>query len=171
MAYFSFAMKMTIVMTTKLQTVIVLALFACVDPKTSDKHQSTVEQVAVESDTLLLEAKIQVIETVLNLPGVIYFSKVDYISAKYGRIFLLFESPEIPNLPPIMQRGKELQILTVKDSVTQSMPCYVFDILEIENDSALVRMRFDLTGAIARGKLVKSNGTWVPEENFLVGVR
>jgi hypothetical protein len=88
------------------------------------------------------------------------------------KIYILLEDAERKdNLPDIIQRGKPLRIVHSADSITEDIPCYIFDKIEVQGDSAYIRVTFDITGTIALGNLNYINGHWVPDKEFKVGVR
>lgn len=58
------------------------------------------------------------------------------------------------------------------DSIdTSKEPCYVFVKIEIGHDSAYVHMVLDLTNTLVFGKLYHDQGQWIPDPNFLAGIR
>jgi hypothetical protein len=115
----------------------------------------------------------ELVETVLNLPGVIKFSKADYIQEKYGNISIYFSQDSIANsIPPIFQNGNPLELVYNLDTVdVAEKPCYVFTKISISNNDAYLYMTFDITGAIAYGNLKYIDGKWSPDKEFIVGVR
>ena len=115
----------------------------------------------------------QLIETVLNLPDVIRFCKVDLIQKKYGAAAIYFEQDSIArDISSIFQNGNSLRLVQSMDTIdSEEEPCYVFSKIVIDNNDAYVYMTFDITGAIAYGNLKWIDGQWLPTQEFLVGVR
>ena len=126
----------------------------------------------VKGDSSLIDKKVKLIETVLNLPGVIKFSKIKFIGEKFDSVFILLKDSEFKdNTPSIVQDGYRLSVLHNLGSLdTTEQPCYIFN-MEFKGDTASVQMTFDITGAIAVGKLNYIKGHWVPDSEFKVGVR
>ena len=121
-----------------------------------------------------IEAKTkQLVETILNLPAVIKFSKTEFIQEKYGPISIYFDQDTIGrNISTIFQRGRSLQLLHRLDSINSEVrPCYVFTKITINHDEAYAYMTFDITGAIAYGNLKYIDGNWLPDKDFVIGVR
>lgn len=153
---------------------VILSLFACFKENSrSDKavrvDEDSTSSTQAHSD--LDEKKLALIETVLNMPDVIRFSKIDLVRKKYGPIYIFIDHVEMKDVTSIVQNGNPLRVLHSLGSVTEGRPCYVFDRIQIYDDSARVRMKFDITGAIAFGKLKYTGQEWVPDKEFLVGVR
>ncbi|HEX5170896.1 MAG TPA: hypothetical protein VFW11_17095 [Cyclobacteriaceae bacterium] len=118
------------------------------------------------------ERKIQLVENIMNLPDVIRFSKLEFIRKRYGKIYVLIKDDEgVNNVSPIMQNGHWLNALSSSDSVADTKPCYVFDKIELRDNAAHVRMAFDITGAFVIGNLNYIDERWVPDDEFMVGVR
>ena len=118
------------------------------------------------------ERKIELIETILNMPAVMRFSKLEFIRKEYDEISILAKDYEIIDKgPSIRQNGQSLNVLSSADSIPDNKPCYVFDKLELHGNAAYVRMTFDITGAIAYGQLNYIDGRWIPDGDFTVGVR
>jgi hypothetical protein len=135
------------------------------------KGQVSTESQSIDSLTNRQDATprcVSLIETVLNLPDLIRFSKLDLVKEKHDKIFVAVDGCE--GIPPIKQNGKALGILKI-DSVDTDLPVYLFQKLEIHGDSAYVLVLFTYTNATAIGNLKFDNGNWVPEKNFLIGVR
>ena len=161
------------IMRVALYLVIIFGLFACLKENSgSDKAVSAASATfTAEVHPRLHEKEVALIEAILNMPDVIRFSKIDLIRKKYHTVYILLDHPDMKDITSITQRGHSLHVLQNHDAVTEGRPCYVFDRIEIYNDSARVRMKFDITGAIAFGKSRDTNQKWVPEEEFPVGVR
>lgn len=153
--------------------IVLLNLLACFNQKNKASKQTTAtDSIPVKVHSQLNAKKIELIETVLNLPDVIRFSKLEFIRKKYDEVYILLEGIEdTGSIPSIRQSGKSLAVVYSMDSIIQNKPCYVFDKIEIQGDSAYVRMTFDITGAIAFGNLKYTGRHWVPDKNFMVGVR
>lgn len=162
-----------ILMKMCLYVIVILNLFACFDQKSNaDKQLAATDSIPTKVQPNLDEKKIKLVETVLNLPGVIRFSKIEFIRKKYGKVYILLEyTGKNDTLPIIMQSGKPLHVLHSADSITEDTPCYIFEKMEILGDSAYIRMKFDITGAMAFGSLKYTDRQWVPDKEFLAGVR
>lgn len=152
---------------------LVLILIGCSNRKSNPDEQLPTDLSAIEAHANLPDKKkVELIETVLNLPDVIRFSKLEFIRKKYGKIYIFLKDDEgMDSVSPIMQKGQLLNVLINSDSITDNKPCYVFDKIELQGDSAYVRMTFDITGAIAFGNLNYIDEHWVPDDEFMVGVR
>lgn len=125
-------------------------------------------------DTVLIDSTAkQIVETVLNLPSVIKFSKADFIQKKYGPISIYFSQDSVAkSISSIYQNGYSLKLVQSVDTIdTAEEPCYVFSKITIDNNEAYVYMTFDITGALAYGKMKYIEGKWLPDKEFLVGVR
>lgn len=152
---------------------IVLMLIGCSNHKSSSDQQLPTDLSSTKVHSNLQdERKIELVETILNLPDVIRFSKLEFIRKKYGKIYILLKDDgSMDSVPAIMQNGQLLNILNSSDSIADNKPCYVFDKIELRDNSAYVRMTFDITGAIAFGNLNYIDKRWVPDNEFMVGVR
>lgn len=153
--------------------IVILSLFACF--KENSRYDKTVSVADSTSSTKvhsdLDQKKLALIETILNMPAVIKFCKIDLIRKEYGKIYIFIDHAEMKDITSVVQSGNSLHVLHSRDSVYENIPCYVFDRIQIHDDSARVRMKFDITGAIAFGKLNYTGQEWVPDKEFLVGVR
>lgn len=161
-------------MKTCLCIVLIFNLIGCSNHKSNPNNLSPSQVTPIKAQSNSLDKKkIQLIETVLNLPGVIKFSKLEYIRRKYGNVYILIEgNKDKDSISSIVQNGRSLSILRSLDSLRASdHPCYVFEKIDVRNDSAYVRMVFDITGAMAFGNLNYVDGHWVPDPEFIVGVR
>jgi hypothetical protein len=153
-----------------LVVVLVANIIGCFNVKSNDNSKILAE--ATKDSTLTDKKKIQLIETILNLPAVIKFSKFEIIRRNQIEIHLLLKPDEFDSIPNITQNGYRLSILHRIDSLKMSeQPCYVFPKMEIKGDTANVQMVLDITGLITNGKLYYVNGKWVPDKKFVVGVR
>ena len=152
---------------------LVLILIGCSNQRSNSDNQLPIDLSAAKVHSNLLdEKKISLIETVLNMPDVVRFSKLEFIRKKYGKIYILLKDEEsMDDAPPIMQNGQLLSVLNSPDSIADNKACYVFENIELGDDAASVRMTFDITGAIAFGNLNYIDEHWVSDDEFMVGVR
>src|SRR3970040_1992414 len=127
--------------------VLIFNLIGCSNQKSNPDKQLPTDLSSVKAHSIFLDRKkVQLVETVLNLPDVIRFSKLEFIRKKYGKVYIFIGDNEgADSTPPIMQNGHSLSVLSSLDSITDTKPCYVFDKIEIRGDTASVRMRFDIT--------------------------
>ena len=162
-------------MKTHLIAVIVINLLGCLNIKTKEINKlSSDSTMDRKVDSILIDRKkIQLIENILNLPDVIKFSKLEFIRKKYHSIFIVLKGNEFRgSRPRIIQNGYELGVLHSSDSLhTTGQPCYVFTRLEVKGDTAYVQMILDITGTLVFGKLIYSGDRWVPDREFVIGVR
>lgn len=111
----------------------------------------------------------ELLQTVLNSPGLIKLSKADLMREKYGKIFIFFNEnvPKPDSL--IYQKRFILEVTTAKPP--ENVPCYVFEKIKIHDNTAYVSLRLDITGFICYGNLKCVNGKWVPDNDFKIGYR
>ena len=150
--------------------VLLLNISGCNNVK-SDKELSK-DLSYIKQDSSLDRKKVQLIETVLNLPGVVRFSKVKFFRMDNKKIYILLKENEFEDdISSIIQDGQQISVLHSLDSLnTEEFPCYRFK-MELKGDKAFVNLFFEVTGAIAYGNLNYTDGHWVPDEKFIVGVR
>jgi hypothetical protein len=153
-----------------LVVVLVANIVGCFNVKS--KGNSTILAEATKDSALTDKKKIQLIETILNLPEVIKFSKFEIIRRNQIEIHVLLKPDEFDSIPNITQNGYRLSILHRIDSLKMSeQPCYIFPKMEIKGDTADVQMIFDKTGLLAYGKLYYVKDKWELDKKFVVGVR
>lgn len=155
-----------------LSAVIVFGIIGCFNIKSNKEDKDLINDL--KSDSILIaNKKVQLIETVLNLPDVINVSKLKLIRKEYNKVFILLKDSEFKDIKPsIIQDGYQLIVLNSLDSLdTTKQPCYIFTKMEIKDDTAYVQMIFDITGALAFGKLNYTEGHWIPDKAFTIGVR
>lgn len=147
-------------------------LTKCGKPHENGSELTASESPTTDSVVIDLTAK-QIVETVLNLPAVIKFSKADFIQKKYGTISIYFRQDSVAeSISSIYQNGYSLKLVQSVDTIdTVEEPCFVFSKITIGNSEAYVYMTFDITGAIAYGKMKYVDGKWSPDKEFIVGVR
>ncbi len=157
----------------KIFLIIILGFnIGCFKINTSDYREYPKDLGKTQDISLSDKKKAQLIETVLNLPSVIKFSKLKLIQEKYNNVYIILKRSDFnDSIPPIMQNGNRLMVLNSLDSLnTEEVPCYLFK-MDIKNDTAFVNLFFGITGALAYGNLNYIKGHWVPDKNFVVGVR
>lgn len=127
----------------------------------------------IDSTLATYQKRIQLIETVLNLPRVIKLSKFEIIKKARPSIYILLKENAFPGIPPIIkQNGYELTVLRSLDTLdTSTQPCYVFSKMELNGDVATIQMLYDITGLWVNGKLHYVEGEWVPDEELQIFVR
>lgn len=147
-------------------------LTKCGKPHENGSKLTASEPQTTDSVVIDSTAK-QIVETVLSFPAVIKFSKVDFIQKKYGPISIYFSQDSVAEtISSIYQNGHSLKLVRSISTIdTTEEPCYVFSKIAIGNNEAYVYMTFDITGAIAYGKMKYIDGKWSPDKEFLVGVR
>jgi hypothetical protein len=113
----------------------------------------------------------KLIEDVLNIPSVVKLSKADRIRKEYGilNVSLADNSAEIGD-SILYQKGSPIKVIK-NEKIGADTPCYLFEKLEVQGQSAYISMKFEITGFVCRGKLNYVEGRWVPEKDFLVGYR
>ncbi|HEY5746009.1 MAG TPA: hypothetical protein VIU12_08040 [Chryseolinea sp.] len=113
------------------------------------------------------------IETVLNMPDLIKFSKMAFVRERHKTVYLFIKpDPLTHSNALILQNDIPLSIVHSIDSLnTEETPCYVVKELSISGDEADILVLFDYTGAMAYGKLLYMKNKWVPDPEFIVGVR
>jgi hypothetical protein len=117
------------------------------------------------------QKKIDLVETVLNLPKVIKFSKVEQLRNNHKTIYIYFDRNEFKSIPMIVQEGRRLTVLKKLDSLNnEKVACYRFRI-KLNHTTAVVQLSMEVTGAIAYGNLNYIDGHWEPDKNFVVGVK
>lgn len=137
----------------------------------SCKNPSNDEPVFSKRDDVVSDSTLgKLIEDVLNIPSVIKLSKADRIRKEYGILYvsLADNSAEIGD-SILYQKGFPIKVINEKIGV--DTPCYLFEKLEVQGQSAYISMKFEITGFVCRGKLNYVEGRWVPEKDFLVGYR
>ena len=152
--------------------VFLICLTKCGKPHESAHKLPELDAPTTESILMDSTAK-QIVETVLNLPAVIKFSKADFIQKKYGAISIYFSQDSVAeSVSSIYQNGHPVKLVQSIDTIdTSEKPCFVFSKITISNNEAYVYMTFDITGAIAYGRMKYVDGKWSPDKEFLVGVR
>jgi hypothetical protein len=133
-------------------------------------QSSKEKKVALEQGSKSVDTKLtELVQTVLDSPGIIKLSKADFLREKYGKIYMFFdENVPKPN-SSIYQKGFVLE--AVNSRVTDDIPCYVFEKISIEGDKAYVSLHLDVTGFICYGNLNYVNEKWVPDNDFKIGYR
>jgi hypothetical protein len=133
----------------------------------NSSNENHLDSLSSRQDTTINKC-VSLVETVLNLPDLIRFSKLDLVKEEHSKIFVAVDG--CGKIPPIAQNGKMLDVLGT-DSVDVDLPVYLFQKFEIHGDSAYVLVLFTYTNATAIGSLKFDNSHWVPDKNFLIGVR
>jgi hypothetical protein len=124
------------------------------------------------ADTLCLEKK-KLVETVLNLPDVVRYSRLRNVRKAFDTIYIIFNNDDIDCvLTPYIQQGDTLKVINETDSInTIENPVYELIKINIIGNSAYVHLEFDISGAIAFGSLTRLYEEWVPDSTFVTGVR
>lgn len=152
--------------------ILIIVLAECGNPQRRES-KLTVAASGISHSPSIEEKTKQLVETILNLPGVLKFSKVDLIQKTYDTIYIHFtQNATVKSSFPISVKGKQLTLLHNLGSIkTEEKPCYIFTEIKIKNNDAYAYMIFDITGAIAYGNLKYTNGKWLPVKEFVTGVR
>ncbi|UII34894.1 hypothetical protein LVD17_13865 [Fulvivirga ulvae] len=153
--------------------IVVLSVFLCCTHDKKDiNSKKPIAMVNIEFDSICLDKK-KLIETVLNNPDLIRYSRLKNVKKVFAVILIDFNSDyDDCKLPPYIQGGDTLEIKSEKDSVnTMNIPIYEFKEVNIVGDSAYIYVEFDISGAIAYGSLSRLKGDWVPDSAFIMGVR
>lgn len=146
---------------------ITIFLMSCSQIK---NHEGRNDKQIVEPDSLCLKKK-KLTEAVLNYPDFVRYSKLLTVKKSFDAIFITFEDSIDCVFSSYVQQ-EVLELIEKKDSInTIGIPVYEIKALSVSGDSAYVHMEFDITGAIAYGSLLQSNGKWIPDSTFVIGVR
>lgn len=154
-------------------SIIVSILYACTQEKHNESDAKSITgDVFIEQDSFCLK-KNMLIDTVLNHPDVIRFSKLQAVRKAYDTIYINFIKDDINCIKhPYLQKGDTLKVIYTSDSInTRKAPIYEFSKIDIQGDSAYVVLEFDITGALAFGSFKQISGKWLPDSNFVVGFR
>jgi hypothetical protein len=143
---------------------------SCSDMKNS---KNLIVETPIDSTLITSQKKIQLIETILNLPGVIKLSKFETIKKARPNIYILLKENLFPDpVPIITQNGYQLTVLRSLGSLdTSTQPVYVFTRMEVKENAATVQMLYDITGLWVNGRLNYVEGKWIPDEELMVVVR
>ena len=143
---------------------------SCSDTK---NNKNVIVETPIDSTLITSRKKIQLIETILNLPGVIKLSKFEIIKKARPNIYILLKENLFPDTVPIIkQNGYQLTVLKSLDSLdTSTQPCYIFTRMELEENIATIQMQYDITGLWVNGELNYVEGKWIPDEKLRVAVR
>lgn len=136
---------------------------ACSNNSEEDKPRLSKDTVVEDSSLVSL------VEDVLSLPAVVKLSKADFIRKQYGTLYvsLTNENSKIRD-SVLYQVGLPIKVIK-DDKALSNSPCYVFEKIEMQGNSAYIEMKFAITGFVCRGKLNYIDGRWVAEKAFLVG--
>ncbi len=114
----------------------------------------------------------ELVKIVLNNVHLIRYSKMRNVRDRFDSIHIVFSQDYRCLIPPYTQNGDTLNILKKSSPLDRTeFPIYEFKTLNFFGDSAYVHLEFDLTGAISFGSFLRRNEQWVPDSNFVVGVR
>ena len=153
-------------------SIVIFLFFSCTQKKDQVREDESITVALLEIDSLCLKKK-KLVETVLNYPDVIKYSRLKNVRKAFDTIFIIFNDDDINCiLPPYIQQGDTLRVTYKNDSInTIEKPFYEFEKMGISGDSAYVYLEFDISGALAYGNLKQTNGQWIPDDNFIIGVR
>lgn len=112
----------------------------------------------------------ELVKTILNLPGVVKYSKVEFIQEEYDEIFVRFDPPS-PTFGDSVIFQNTFSLKVIKDIAPPNKPCYVFKKIDIQGNTAYVVLHFDITGFVCHGTLNYVEGKWMPDKTFKVGYR
>jgi hypothetical protein len=160
-------------MKNKAMIYVLIIFFISCTPKKEQVREGELGTVFLsESDSVCLKKK-RLVETVLNFPDVIRYSRLQNVRKAFDTIFIAFNENDMHCiLPPYIQQGDTLAVMTENDPInTIKKPIYEVKEMVIIGDSAYVYFEFDITGAIAYGSLRQLNEQWVPDSSFVMGVR
>jgi hypothetical protein len=149
---------------------LVLASFsACSNTKTYG--DSSFFRPSQKQDSTISDARLtNLVQTVLSHPGIVRFSKLEYILEKHKKVYVSFASDVVrPNRSTIHQNDVAVEVVDFK--TTFENPCYVFKRIDISGNTAHILLYFDITGFVADGDLTYIDGKWVPNKNFTIGYR
>ena len=153
-------------------TIVVFIFLSCIQNKEKAKEDESITTASLEPDPLCLKKK-KLVETVLNFPDVIRYSRLRNVRKAFDSIFIIFNEDDLNCiLPPYVQQEVTLEVMYKNDSInTVEKPFYEVEKINITGDSAYIHLEFDISGAIAYGSLKQINDQWVPDSNFVIGVR
>lgn len=127
--------------------------------------------MVAKDDSAIVDSRLnELVQTILNLPGVVKYSKVEFIREEYDEIFVRFDPPS-PTFGDSVILQKTFSLKVIKDVVSPNKPCYVFKKIDIQGNNAYVLLHFDITGFICRGTLNYVEGKWMPDKTFKIGYR
>ena len=152
--------------------IVVFLFFSCTQKKDKLRENESTMVALLETDSLCLKKK-NLVETVLNYPDVIRYSRLKNVRKAFDTIFIIFDEGDVNCiLPPYIQQGDTLKVTYKNDSInTIEKPFYELKKMDITGDSAYIYLEFDISGALAYGSLKRINKQWVPDSNFVTGVR
>jgi len=127
--------------------------------------------IVTKNDSVIVDSILnKLVQTILNLPGIVKYSKAEFIQKKYDKVFVRFDQQGATfSDSVIFQNGYSLKV--IKDTVSSDKPCYVFKEIDIHGNHAYVQLHFNITGFICRGTLYYVEGKWVPDKTFQIGYR
>lgn len=127
--------------------------------------------ILTKNDSVIVDSRLnELVQTILNLPGVVKYSKAEFIYKEYGEVFVRFDPlGSTFSDSVIFQRAYSLKV--VKDTIPSDKPCYVFEKIDIHGNNAYVLLHFNITGFICRGALNYVDGKWIPDKTFQLGYR
>ena len=148
-----------------LAAIMMVSTASCKNPSNDEPSFSKRDDVVSDSTLGKL------IEDVLNIPSVVKLSKADRIRKEYGilSVSLADNSVEIGD-SILYQKGSPIEVIK-NEKIGADTPCYLFEKIEVQGESAYISMKFEITGFVCRGKLNYVEGRWVPDKDFLVGYR
>jgi hypothetical protein len=151
-------------------SLMVIMLLVIVTLFSSACSQNRTKEGAAQ-DSVVIDLKLaELVQTVLNLPAVVKYSKLDLIRREYQKVYVSFDSAALkPDTSIIYQKGLPLEVIKLKQDFEG--PCYVFEKIVIHENTAYVSLYFKVTGFISSGKLTYANGKWIPDKNFTIGYR
>jgi hypothetical protein len=157
-------------MKISLALLLMFAATGCFFNTKSETKKTTGNEVLIQADSMDRK-KAALIESVLNLPEVIKFSKIKLIKEKRQHVYILLKGDEFSGpVPRLAQDGYPLTILHSTDSLTSDEPYYRFS-MQVKDNTAYVNLFFEITGAVASGNLTYRDGRWTPDKDFRTGVR
>jgi diacylglycerol kinase len=155
-------------------SILLVMLGACSQSKVQEQqtidstHSQNHAAVSKVDSTATDSKKKQLVETILNMPDVIRFAKFETVKKQYGSIFIYFEPASADINFKVIQAGHPILVV---NNIIPEKPCYVFKIIDYNESAAKVMLTLDMTGLIVFGQLMYTDGRWVPDKNFRVGVR
>lgn len=155
----------------KILFVVLFILFSCKKENTKQIIIDSKEEVKVYQKDDEDELKLNLINTVLNHPLVVDYSKIELIQSKFNTIYII-NNLGLQENSLVLIKDIKLTLLNEKTKIDLEVnPCYFFESFEIKNDKAYVLMFFDVTGVFVEGNFILNNNVWIPSDNFRVGVR
>lgn len=152
---------------------VIFIFWGCIQNHNREKQSESTAEAFLGPDTLCMKKK-ELVETILNYPDFIRYSRLRNVRKAFDTIYIIFDRDDLNCiLPPYVQQGDTLKVIYKSDSVdTIKEPIYEIKKNDIVSDTtAYIHIEFDVSGAIAYGNLKQIDGQWIPDSDFVIGVR